>query len=65
MIISACHIRVVTVDGGCFGWGSTGAVAAVAGFIGEPPMNFFDATASPVDGRVRVHTTGFELLLSS
>jgi multiple sugar transport system ATP-binding protein len=37
----------------------------VAGFIGEPPMNFFDATASPVDGRLRVRTTGFELLLSS
>jgi multiple sugar transport system ATP-binding protein len=34
----------------------------VAGFIGEPPMNFFDASVS-VDGTPRVSTSGFELEL--
>jgi multiple sugar transport system ATP-binding protein len=32
----------------------------VAGFIGEPPMNFFDASVT-VDGTPRVSTEGFEL----
>jgi len=34
----------------------------VAGFIGEPPMNFFDASVA-LDGDVRVTTPGFELSL--
>ncbi|MFQ3565423.1 MAG: sn-glycerol-3-phosphate ABC transporter ATP-binding protein UgpC [Aggregatilineales bacterium] len=33
----------------------------VAGFIGSPAMNFFDATVKEVDGRLIIETPGFEL----
>ena len=33
----------------------------VAGFIGSPSMNFFDATLVEKDGKVVVNTSGFEL----
>jgi multiple sugar transport system ATP-binding protein len=35
----------------------------VAGFIGEPPMNFFDVSAEVTDEGVRVTNEGFDLLL--
>ncbi|MCD6301052.1 MAG: ABC transporter ATP-binding protein [Staphylothermus sp.] len=35
----------------------------VAGFIGEPPMNFFDASLELKEGRVAIVTSGFEILL--
>ncbi len=33
----------------------------VAGFMGSPSMNFFDAELKSVDGRIVVHTSTFEL----
>ena len=35
----------------------------VAGFIGEPPMNFFPVTTATEDDRLRVDADGFSLLL--
>ncbi|WP_082224662.1 ABC transporter ATP-binding protein [Halolamina rubra] len=35
----------------------------VAGFIGEPPMNFFPVTTSPEGDRLRVDADGFSLVL--
>ena len=36
----------------------------VAGFIGEPPMNFFDAEIDHAEDGLRVRTDAFELVLS-
>jgi len=33
----------------------------VAGFIGSPSMNFFDATLVESDGKVEINTSGFRL----
>lgn len=35
----------------------------VAGFIGEPPMNFFEASLKSSDGRVVIETSSFKLEL--
>lgn len=35
----------------------------VAGFIGEPPMNFFPVTTAPESDRLRVDAEGFSLVL--
>lgn len=37
----------------------------VAGFIGSPSMNFFDATLKQVDGRVVIETVNFQLPVPS